>query len=81
MAGALPSPHETLYSYDTRMLLAIRNRQWKYHRRFFRTDNAGYWPLKQGPFLFDLDQDPNESYSLVESGPEIATELVMMLNA
>ena len=80
MAGASPSPHEALYSCDMRMLLAIRNRQWKHHRRF-RTDNAGYWPMKQGPFLFDLYQDSSETYSLVDSGPEIATELAMMLNA
>jgi arylsulfatase A len=80
LAGASPSPHETLYFYDTRTLLAVRHRQWKYHRRF-RTDNAGYWPLKQGPFLFDLERDPNESYSLVESEPEIASELAALLDA
>jgi phenylalanyl-tRNA synthetase beta chain len=51
-----PSPHDTLYFYDTRTLLAVRRQQWKYHRRF-RTDNAGYWPLQQGPFLFDLKAD------------------------
>jgi hypothetical protein len=35
--------------------------------------------LKQGPFLFDLDTDPNESYSLVESRPEQAAELATAL--
>jgi arylsulfatase A len=72
------SPHETLLFYDTRILKAIRYRHWKYHGRF-RTDNAAFWPLGQGPFLFDLDTDPNESYSLIESRPELAAQLSAML--
>jgi len=80
LTGTSPSPHDTLYFYDTRTLLAVRHQQWKYHRRF-RTDNAGYWPLQQGPFLFDLERDPNESYSLIESRPETAAELASMLDA
>jgi arylsulfatase A-like enzyme len=80
LVGESPSPHDTLLFYDTRTLLALRHQQWKYHRRF-RTDNAGYWPLQQGPFLFDLEIDPNESYSLLESEPELASELMAMLDA
>ena len=80
LAGESSAPHETLYFYDTRTLLAIRHQQWKYHRRS-RTDNAGYWPLKQGPFLFDLEHDPNESYSLIDPEPRIAAELAGMLDA
>jgi uncharacterized sulfatase len=78
LAGQSASPHDTLLFYDTRKLVALRHRQWKYHRRF-RTDNAGYWPLLQGPFLFDLERDPNESYSLIESEPEVAAQLGAML--
>jgi uncharacterized sulfatase len=80
LAGESRSPHDTLLYYDTRKLVALRHNRWKYHRRF-RTDNAGYWPLQQGPFLFDLSIDPNESYSLVESQAELAAELAAMLNA
>jgi arylsulfatase A len=80
LEGAAPSLHDTLYFYDTRTLRAVRHRQWKYHRRY-TTDNAGYWPLRQGPFLFDLDTDPNESYSLLESEPGIAAELAGMMDA
>ena len=80
LAEQSPSPHDTLFYYDTRTLVAVRHRQWKYHRRF-TTDNARYFPLKQGPFLFDLETDPNESYSLVESEPETAAELAAMLDA
>jgi arylsulfatase A len=78
LAGVAPTPHDALFYYDTRTLLAVRHQQWKYHRRF-RTDNAGYFPLEQGPFLFDLERDPNESYSLLESEPGIAAELAARL--
>ena len=74
------SPHDTFFFYDTRTLVALRHRQWKYYRRYM-TDNAAFWPLKQGPFLFDLDTDPNESYSLTESKPELVAELAAMLEA
>jgi arylsulfatase A-like enzyme len=80
LASQSPSPHDTLLYHDTRTLVALRHKQWKYHRRR-TTDNAGYWPLKQGPFLFDLDSDPNESYSLLESRPQLASELKAMLDA
>jgi arylsulfatase A len=79
LSGTSPSPHDTLFFYDTRTLVAVRHEQWKYHRRF-RTENAGYFPLKQGPFLFDLEADPNESYSMVESKPGVAAELASMLD-
>jgi arylsulfatase A-like enzyme len=78
LTGTAPSPHRTLLFYDTRNLVALRHEQWKYYRRY-RTDNAAYWPLAQGPFLFDIERDRNESYSLIESEPERAAELAAML--
>jgi len=78
LAEGAPSPHETLLYYETRKLVALRYRQWKYHRRF-RTENAAFWPLVQGPFLFDLHRDPNESYSLIESEAELAAEMAARL--
>ena len=80
LRGHSPSPHDTLYYYDTRKLVAVRHQHWKYHRRF-RTDNAAFWPLQQGPFLFDLESDPNESYSLIEVQPERAEHLASVLEA
>jgi arylsulfatase A len=79
LKGEGASPHDTLYYYDTRALVAIRYQHWKYHRRY-RMDNAAFWPLPQGPFLFDLESDPNESYSLIESQPERAKEMADMLD-
>lgn len=80
LMGEAPSPHDTFFYYDTRTLVAVRYQHWKYHRRY-RTDNAAFWPLEQGPFLFDLNTDPNESYSLIESQPERATELAAKLES
>jgi uncharacterized sulfatase len=80
LKGDAPSPHEALFYYDTRKPVAVRHHRWKYYRRAI-TDNAAFWPLQQGPFLFDLEMDPNESYSLIESEPERAAELSAMLEA
>ncbi|MCX6033956.1 MAG: sulfatase-like hydrolase/transferase, partial [Chloroflexi bacterium] len=78
--GEAASPHDTFFYYDVRKPVAVRYQHWKYLRRH-GTDNAAYWPTQQGPFLFDLDTDPNESYSLIESQPERAEELARMLDA
>ena len=80
LVDGAPSPHECLFFYYTRTAVAAREGAWKYYRRY-QTDNAGYWPLKQGPFLFRLDTDPNESYSLIESEPERAAHLAAQLDA
>ncbi|MEW5939447.1 MAG: sulfatase [Chloroflexota bacterium] len=79
LRGEAPSPRDRFFYYDARKLVAVRYQQWKYHRRY-RTDNAAFWPLGQGPFLFDLTTDPNESYSLVENEPELAAQLDGMLD-
>ena len=43
------------------------------------TDNGGYTTLSQGPFLFNLELDQNESCSLIESEPLIVAQLNEML--
>jgi arylsulfatase A len=80
LKGEAPSPHDRFFYYDTRTLVAVRYQQWKYFRRY-TTDNAAYWPTRQGPFLFDLEIDPNESYSMIESNPAEAENLAAMLDA
>ena len=80
LLGESSSPHDTFVFYDTRNPVALRHQHWKYYRRYI-TDNAAFWPLRQGPFLFDLNTDPNESYSLIESDPALADELSAMLDA
>jgi arylsulfatase A len=79
LQGKAPSPHETFYYYFGHELVAVRHGNWKYHRRYM-SDNGGYPLFKQGPFLFDLDRDPQESYSLIESEPKTAARLARMLD-
>jgi arylsulfatase A len=80
LKGEAGSPHDALFYYDTRKPVAVRRGRYKYTRRAL-TDNAAFWPLPQGPFLFDLELDPNESYSLIESQPARAAELAGLLDA
>ncbi len=80
LRGEPLSPHETLYYYKGNKLVGVRHGKWKYLRRHM-TDNGGYASLSQGPFLYNLELDPNESYSLIESQPQVARELVAMLDA
>jgi uncharacterized sulfatase len=78
LKGEAQNPHETLYFYKGNALVGVRHGRWKYLRRHM-TDNGGYASLSQGPFLFNLELDPNESYSLIESMPEKAQELARIL--
>ncbi len=78
LRGDRISPHDRFYYYDTRTLVAMRYQHWKYFR-YHTTDNGSYWPTKQGPFLFDLTTDPNESYSLLNNQPELAEQMVGMM--
>ncbi len=80
LKGEASSPHDIFVYYDTRTAVAVRDQQWKYCRRHL-TDIATYWPTRQGPFLFDLDSDPNESYSMIDSRPEIASRLSALLDS
>ena len=79
LKGETPSLQDTLYYYKGRSLVGVRHKNWKYLRRHM-TDNGGYASLRQGPFLFDLESDPNESYSLIESEPEVARMLVALMD-
>lgn len=81
LMGKAPSPHDTFYYYDVDTLIGIRHNNWKYLRPHM-SDNGAFRTrfIKQGPFLFNLELDPNESYSMIESEPEIAQMLSKMLD-
>ncbi len=80
LRGESDALHETLYYYKGARLVGVRDGPWKYLRRHM-TDNGGYASLSQGPFLFHLERDPDESYSLIESEPQVAQRLEAMLDA
>ena len=79
LRGEGDSPHDSLYFYKGSRLLGVRRGAWKYLRRHL-TDNGGYASMRQGPFLFNLALDPDESYSLIESEAEMAHTLAAMLD-
>ncbi len=74
--GSPTSPYSSssFFYFRNKKLLAIRQGKWKYHTRH-ATDNAAYFLLRPGPFLFDLEKDPNESYDLKAHFPEKAKNL------
>lgn len=83
LAGNAPSPHDTLYFYWRKDLWAVRWNDWKYHRRHEVGDiNPNPWPHNEfrGPYLFNLQTDLNESYSMIDTNPEIARQLSKMMD-
>lgn len=78
LQGQAESPHDSLFFFKGTKPHGVRQGKWKYLRRHM-TDNGNYPTLSQGPFLFNLELDPNESYSLIESEPEMAVLLEKML--
>jgi arylsulfatase A-like enzyme len=78
LLGENTNPHDTLFFFKGNHLLGVRHNDWKYLRRHM-TDNGGYATLSQGPFLFNLFSDPNESYSLIESKPNVVNQLTGLL--
>jgi uncharacterized sulfatase len=79
LQGRAASTHDTFYYYFGHVLVAVRHNNYKYHRRYL-SDNGGYPIFRHGPFLFDLERDPAESYSLIESEPEVAARMAGMLD-
>ncbi|MEW5873138.1 MAG: sulfatase [Chloroflexota bacterium] len=80
LQGLSGSPHEQFLYYKGSSMIGMRYQNWKYMRRHM-TDNGGYASLRQGPFLFNLETDPSESYSLIESHPQIAAQMVARMEA
>ena len=76
LQGKEPTPHEALYFYRHDQLQAVRVGKWKYQRR--------HWVMlmhlyeSKGPWLFNLEDDPNESYDVSLRYPEKVAELEAM---
>ena len=76
--GRAEALHDELFFYWRKELWAMRRGAWKYHRHHEVGDINPYpWPsnTRKGPYLFNLETDPEESYSLLENRPEIGREL------
>lgn len=73
------SPHDALYFVKGKKVMGVRTKNnFKYVDRH-NSDNGSYWMSKQGPFLFDLNHDLNESYNNQTHFPDKAKELREML--
>ena len=73
------TPHNELYFIYTNKPMGIHSSDnFKYFEQH-KSENAKYWMAKQGPFLFNLNQDTNESYDVQNLYPKIAEELSQRL--
>jgi arylsulfatase A-like enzyme len=73
------SPHKALYFIYTNKPTGIRSdSNFKYFERH-KSENAKYWISPQGPFLFNLNHDTNESYDVQNIYPELAEVLAKQL--
>jgi len=83
LKGSKESPHDTLYFYWRENLWAVRHKKWKYHRHHQVEDINTYpWPTitEKGPYMYNLQTDPHESYSMIEKHPRVAKKLSNMMD-
>ena len=79
------SPHEALYYYGGATLMAVRQGRYKYRDRkpiVYAVDPVSI-PIwgPHGPWLFDMQTDPDESYDVSLHRPEVAARLKSILDA
>jgi arylsulfatase A-like enzyme len=75
LTGKKPeSPHDHLYYHWGRKILAVRNKEFKYHTKH-RSDNSSYYFSNTPPQLFSMSKYDQESYNQITHYPEIAEEL------
>lgn len=74
LTGDAKSPHEVLFYYDGKDIVAARTPRWKYHRR--HTDwTTHYKYYEKGPVMFDMDIDRDESYNVLDKYPAEAKRI------
>ena len=71
-----PSPHAALYAYAAGDLFALQGGRWRYRlRKGVELGSIGGLPflplVDRGPWLFDLELDPDESYDVSTRHPEV----------
>jgi uncharacterized sulfatase len=87
------TPHDAFYFYHMDSLEAIRVGKWKYIRSIHQyvwpspltKEETFFGTLAKKrvkyrmPLLFDLEQDPSESYNLIDNFPDVVRELDEMM--
>lgn len=74
LTGETPSPRTSLFLNKDKSTFAVIDGNFKYLERS-GSENGNYWMLQQGPFLYNLDADPEEAYDVTTHFPEKAAEL------
>ena len=80
LAGSGPMEERQVWYFQIGALRAVRSGRFKYHDRHrLLYGNPMDWLLApfvdKGPWLFDLELDPDESYDVSERYPEVARRL------
>ena len=85
LEGRAAAVHDLLYFYSGNRLMAVSDGRFKYHDKgpyHYLVSGVGFsLPTQQGPWLFDLSVDADESYNVAMKHPEIATRLKAALDA
>jgi uncharacterized sulfatase len=84
--GGAWARREPVYFHRISVLQAVRDGRFKYHDRhgvsYGNPMDLAWGPMaKRGPWLFDLELDPDESYDVAERYPAIAGRLRAMLES
>jgi uncharacterized sulfatase len=72
LAGRGSTPHEHLYWYHGNELKAVTRGKWKLH---LKPQRGEYDIQREFPQLYDLEVDPDESYSFASREPALVAEL------
>jgi len=72
LAGQGRSPHEHLFWYHGNDLKAVTRGKWKLH---LKPQRGEYDNKREFPQLYDLEVDPDESYSFASREPALVAEL------
>ncbi len=86
LEGKAAAPHRYTYFYSSNQLMAVSDGRFKYHPRqpytYLMSGNPlGGIPMRQGPWLFDLQVDQDESYNISMKYPDIVKKLKAALEA
>lgn len=79
LQGGADSPHDYLYYLDGKTLFAVRDQRFKYrgpaHVHYATDETPMAFGVPQKEWLFDLENDPRESYDTSDRHPEALSRL------
>lgn len=78
LTGESESPRTEIFLNKDKSTFALIENNFKYLERSY-SENGTYWMLQQGPFLYNLDADPEEAYDATTHYPEVAEEMAQKI--